>query len=325
MNITHPNTLVRQPYAVTMAKHRLNVHEMRIMFRVIEVLQSDMIYGKGRIQVQNTLFGNKIVRLHTKDLLPAGSENYSCVRRALKSLTQKNITIEGKDENGKYEVNTNLVMLSTYHYNNEFVELELSKYLLSSYLALAKNYSKYLLEIAFNSSSPNVMKLYQFISHWRDKNKIQVKLDELRDFLQLENKYKKSRDVREYILEPASKELKKRADIWFEIQESVKLGRRITGWVFKIYRKSMTTEDKRLAVVHEENLKNYLITLFKLRAHHINQLRPILAKSELHGHIYDKLKDIALSAQKTQIKNLQAYVITSLKNEFEEFLPKQTT
>ncbi len=320
MNITTPNTIVRQPYAVTMAKHRLNTHEMRIMFRIIEALQSDMIYGKGRACINNTLFGSKIVRLRTKNLLPTGSKNYGCVRRALKSLTQKSITIEGKDENGEYEVNTNLVMLSTYHYNNEFVELELSKYLLSSYLALAKNYSKYLLEIAFNSSSPNIMKLYQFISHWRDKNKIQVTLEELRNFLQLENKYEKSRDVREYILESASKELKKRADIWFEIVEPIKQGRRITGWIFKIYRKSQTAEDKRLAVVHEENLKNYLITLFKLKSHHIDQLRPMLAKSELHGHIYDKLKDIAQSAQKTQIKNLQAYVITALKNEFSEVM-----
>jgi len=60
------------------------------------------------------------------------------------------------------------------------VKVELDRSLVPSYLALAKNYSQYVLDVAFNSSSPYVMKLYQFVSHWKDKRKITVQLEDLR-------------------------------------------------------------------------------------------------------------------------------------------------
>ncbi|MCG8453234.1 MAG: replication initiation protein, partial [Spirochaetales bacterium] len=99
------NRLIKQPYAITMARHRLNVHEMRIMVRIIEAMQPNMVYAEDRSVVQQTLLGDTILHLRTKDLLPSKSENYACVKRALKSLEQKVISIRGKDSKGEYETN----------------------------------------------------------------------------------------------------------------------------------------------------------------------------------------------------------------------------
>ena len=90
--------LVKQPYAITVAKHNFNVHEMRIMTRITQALQKDMLYSKDRSEVQKTLFGDKIIRVPTQSLLPKGSQNYAAVKRALKSLEDKSMTIRGKDE-----------------------------------------------------------------------------------------------------------------------------------------------------------------------------------------------------------------------------------
>jgi len=94
--------LIRQPYAITMAKHQLNVHEFRIMTRVIEALQPNMGYGKDRAAIQRNLIGDVILRLPTSSLLVEDSQNHSVVKRALKSLEEKVIQVRGKDSNGIY-------------------------------------------------------------------------------------------------------------------------------------------------------------------------------------------------------------------------------
>ena len=73
--------LVKQPYAITVAKHNFNVHEMRIMTRITQALQKDMLYSKDRSEVQKTLFGDKIIRIPTQSLLPKGSQNYAALSR----------------------------------------------------------------------------------------------------------------------------------------------------------------------------------------------------------------------------------------------------
>jgi plasmid replication initiation protein len=121
------------------------------------------------------------------------------------------------------------------------VEIQLDRDLAPEMLALANSYSQYLLDVAFNSSSIYVAKLYLFVRHWRDKTKKSVMISELKEWLGLEDKYEKSKDFRKRILDPAIKELKNRADVWFEIDKPIKLGKPIVGYIFRIYTKSNTS------------------------------------------------------------------------------------
>lgn len=62
-------------------------------------------------------------------------------------------------------------MKSKYYLNNQMVAILLDPDLLPDMLALAKNYSQYLIEVAFNSSSPYVARLYQFITQEKTNTK----------------------------------------------------------------------------------------------------------------------------------------------------------
>lgn len=230
-------TLIRQPYAITVAKHSFNVHEMRIMTRITEALQKDMVYGKTRHEIQGTLFGDKIIRIPTKLLLRnKDSNNYSAVKQALKSLETKTMKIAGKDKHGEYVTTSRLIMKSKYYLNNEMVEIQLDRDILPDYLALA-SYSRYLVEVSTESSSSYIMRLYQYVSYWKDKSKKTVMIEELRNILEIGDKYSKPKDLRKHILEPCIKDLKQRADVWFEIDSAIKSGRSIIGYVFSIYRR----------------------------------------------------------------------------------------
>ena len=113
---------LRQPYAITLSKHRLNVHEMRIMFRIIETLQSDIKYNKSVKEVGDTIFDNKILRIRTKYLLPEGSQNYGYVKKAIKSLREKSIVIEKKDpKKGASEIYTGIILKGQYYDSCTFI------------------------------------------------------------------------------------------------------------------------------------------------------------------------------------------------------------
>jgi len=318
MQIDNNNdSLVKLPYAITMGKWYLNMPEFRIFTRVVQALQPNMVYGKDRTFIQHTILGDVIVQLPTKDLLPEGSENYTAVKRALKSLEQKTINIRGKDAKGEYETNAKLIMKSKYYLNNHMVEIQLDRDLIPDMLALAKNYSQYLAEVAFNSSSPYVARLYMFFSHWKDKTKKTVMLDTLRDWLELDNKYEKSKDLRRRILEPASEELKKRADIWFEIGEPIKVGKSITGYVFKIFKRG--GNNPALDSAHAQNIRHILRELFGLGDYHLRQIESIISRPDLHAHIHEKIQEIAEHIRKGNVKHIKSYVVKSLKNEFDTY------
>jgi hypothetical protein len=310
--------LVVHPYNITRSNHKYNVPEMRVLLRTIEALQSSMVYSKDRHDVQQTLLGDIIVHLDTKSLLPENSENYSSVKLALKSLEHKTITVHGKDSRGEYITNARLIMKSKYYSNNQIVELQLDRDLVPDLLALSKNYSKYSVEIAFNSSSTYVMKLYLHVCHWKDKTRKIETMESLRDLLDLGTKYEKPKDLRKRILDPVSKELKARADVWFEIESPIKQGRSITGYIFKIYKRQDTTYP---TSAHAQNIKNILIELFELNNYHLKQLSPIINKQEFQDHIYEKIQEIGQQVRKGKVKHIKPYVVKALKNEFPNEFP----
>ena len=312
--------MLRQPYAVTLSRHRLNVHEMRVILRVLEALQPDVRYNQSSKEVGQTLFGNKILQLRTKDLLPKGSNNYGYVQRAIKSLRKKDITIRGDDpKNGIYELYTGLVLQGKYFCNNELVEIEISKELLPCFLALAKNYSKYLLEVAFNASSPNVMKLYQYVSHyyWNKQLSRDMEIEEIREWLQLGDKYPHSKNVRARILEPAIKELKEKADVYFEIKKPIKLGRRIIGWKIRIFKRALNDEEIKESTQFEQNIRGYLAEYFKLKPIDIASLEKYIRSPEWQPHIWDAMHRVAKRIDNREVKNKRAYMLKTLINELE--------
>ena len=315
--------MLRQPYAVTLAKHRLNVHEMRIMFRVIEALQSDVKYNQSAKEVGQTLFGNKILQLRTKGLLPEGSKNHGCVRKALDSLTKRRLTIQGEDKDGKYELYTGLILEGKYYCNNEFVKVEISKNLLPCFLALAKNYSKYLLEVAFNASSPNIMKLYQYISHcyWRKELNKNLEIGEIREWLQMGDKYSNPYNFRLRVLEPAIKELKEKADVYFEIDKPIKSSKQILGWKINIFKKATSQEELQRASRLEQDIRFYLTDHFKLKLMDVSIFDKYIESPEWQPHIWAAMHRVDNRMRTTdknkKVKSRRAYMIQALKNELE--------
>ena len=168
------------------------------MLRLIEALQPLM---KDYSLAQKTTLEDIVLCLPVKSLVPAGSTDYSydLMRSSLRSLEQKKVAVYGRDSEGEYVTHVGLIMQSSFYFHDRVVKVQLGRDLLPDLLALSRDCSKYLdLKVAFNCSSLYVVKLYLLVSHWRDKTEETVSLDVLRDWLDLDDKYKHSSDIKRW-------------------------------------------------------------------------------------------------------------------------------
>ena len=256
--------LIKQPTSVTFAKYRYTVHEKRIMYAIVNSLQSKLIYvkknkEKAKIELEEFCKNDYYVELHKKDVLPKNYQNYQVIKDSVNSLLKKVIEFP-KFEKKETSVFTGLIQQAEMSKRGSTIKLKLSKDLLPILIFVANGYTKYALESAFNCNSSYTMRLYEFINQWRDQWKVNgfliIKESVLRDFLCLGERYTKSNDVKKYILDKSSSELKEKADIWFSIKEPIKEGRKVVGWKIQIHKKKETkTQVKRLSRTTNEPKK----------------------------------------------------------------------
>lgn len=232
--------LQKQPRRLTIAKHKLGMHQMRVMAHIVNRLQPFMSMEVDYTKPMEDIW----LEIGVSELTRSG--NVKPLRESLDGLMKKIVRImHYMPEKAVFlEIGTPIIQEYQYEHGSSCVKLKISGRLLPQMIDLAKGYTKYSLDVAFQTSSPNTFKLYQYFSHFRDKKQIQCNVDTLRQWLQLEGKYAMPKDIKQKILGPAILELKEKADVWFDIAERVTKGRKMIGWKFNIYTKK---EEKSLA------------------------------------------------------------------------------
>ena len=303
--------LQKQPHRLTIAKHKLGIHQMRVMAHLVNKLQPFM-----SMQVDyNKLMDDVWVDISVGELTKGG--NVKPLRVALDDLMKKIVRIMHylPDEAAFLEIGTTIIKEYKYKHGDEFVRIQISGSLLPQIIDLARGYTKYSLDVAFQTSSPNVFKLYQYFSHFRDKKQIQCNVDTLRQWLQLEDKYELPSNIKQQILVPAMRELKEKADVWFDIAERVTEGRRMKGWKFNIYtKKGLKTTAKKVEKIGAESDINTLTDMYKLGQ---GQAKILLEKvSDFPALRKELYKNIYLPYCDKKIHNIGAYTVKFIKEKY---------
>ena len=265
--------LQKQPCKLTMAKHSLGIHQLRVMSRVIEQLQPIMSMEVDFLKKRDDLE----VDVNVAELVI--SNNVKPLREALDGLMKKIVRIQHYVVNEDMscetvEIGMPLVLKYKYKYGSKNVNLTLGKELIPQLIDLARGYTRYNIDVAFKTSSPNVFRLYQFVSQFRDKKQVQLNVSTLREWLMIEKKYSMPSKIKEWILEPAIKELKEKADVWFEIADRVMDGRKMVGWKFNIFTKKIKKEEpKQLNTASKASITSS-------KSNNMHNLQEDLAKQE---------------------------------------------
>lgn len=240
---TDKNINVFQSYILTTAKYKFSVYEKRIIYRLVETAQSEIIEKTQGQPLKyhlrslgDSIFGDKEFLMGTSciiDIFENDANNYTRVKNAFYSLQEKRMVCKNKEGN---DVSVQLVgRVETSQ--KGYVKFMIFREFWAAIMDFAKGFRKYELLTAMKLKSPYSMRFYELVSG--QTNPFTLTIEQMREMFGLENKYAQPASIKKRIIEPSKKELDESAPYSFNVKET-RMGRGktspITAFTFIPYR-----------------------------------------------------------------------------------------
>lgn len=213
--------------ALIEASYRLSLYEQRIILSCISQVRRD-----------ETLTDQKIYTITVKDL----SDNfgikvdraYNLAKQACEKLFDRRVTLyEGPNGNNASKVRlTRWVQEIIYHESSGEISLRFSHAMVPYLSQLTEQFTHYPLDHISRITSPYTMRLFEFLAQWKKTGHREIKIDWLREVLQLESKYPAVKDLKKWVIEPSVAQINEITPMEVEWSQK-KTGRKITHFIFK--------------------------------------------------------------------------------------------
>jgi plasmid replication initiation protein len=313
---------------------------MRILFRIFEQVQQ---FQRKGLQVDLFKDNYITIEIETNSLLPdSGSgHNYSTIKTALKDLVGKVVEVpvkagENGNKKGEYITYTGLIASADYFCNNRKIRVDIKKELFPYYLELSKGYAKVDINEIFDATSVFTIKLYQYISQWRDQQYKIIKIEEFYAWLNVSTT-KKAAHIKRDILEPAKEYLnEKKTSLYFTYEDyygTEQKGKKILGFKIYIHHRTPIMIAEQAASFHNSqlsardksmlnSLNSLLRTHFGFEDKHFPEVANALAHPTLYPMIQEKLIELStiIKSKKGHIADLPAYTIKCIQSVYQESL-----
>ncbi len=318
-------TWITQSNNVTNMMADYNVIQMRILVIVMEAMQEAI---NGNINRQSTaqldLFQNDIDKYGKISIavpmknFGIKSNHYAELRSALETFSQISVQFKvnspyaGKNAT-KY---TNLMSVTIPEKYQKSVVFNIEQEIAEKFLNVQGGFTKFLKEVVFALDSPYNIKFYYMCCSWLAKGGWSMKMDDLRKWLCIGNKYKEFKDFNRRVLKPTQEALEQNANCWFEytpvFEEGEKQPRRID---FKIFRNVMTVDEEQFFNSHVNNIRDLLFVHFQVEDSEFSKIFPLLTLYNI-DKATNKLMDlfVYLREHAEEITNKKEYVIKSMIN-----------
>jgi plasmid replication initiation protein len=216
-----------QSYVFTTAKYDFTAYEKRIMYRLVELSQA-LLEGHTLqgFSIQQTLLDDlkEVTMPLSAFLKDDDDDNYSEVKKALKSLRQK--TIEYEDE--KMWKVIGIIELPKF-FKKGYVRFAIHPEIYQAILSFAKGWRKIELKVAMSLNSRHAMTLYELMS--RQKTPLTYKIEDLKSMFKVEGMYAQPADFIKRVIEPAKQELNKKSPYSFTYTKG-KEGKKVVKLTF---------------------------------------------------------------------------------------------
>ncbi|MFC3883606.1 replication initiation protein [Bacillus songklensis] len=226
------NNLVTKSNLLIEANYKLGVTEQKIILCIASKIQPDDSDFKTYtlpIKEFNKLLGLK------------GTPKYTELRKITKDLMQK--VFEVRIENKVIQV----AWLSYVAYNETegTIDIRFDPFLRPYLLQLKKEFTSYKLDNVVKLKSSYAIRIYELLKQYERVQERTFSLEHLRRLLGVEDLYPAYGNFKQRVLVPAQKELGKKTDITFELEE-MKSGRRVEKVKFVIKSRKKTPKQLNL-------------------------------------------------------------------------------
>lgn len=209
------NTLIKAKYDFTVAQNRV------LQKAFYEIQKNKVNIAAISLEEMKHLIKNKAI--NTVD----------AIKKFLGDL-QDNKVMQIKD-NGSWAI-SNVISYYSYDTNTHLFKIEVPMGLLQLIHEYTKtgftptNVTKYI-----SLGATNAQRFYELLRMWTgNKTIIEYSVDEIKEYLMLQNKYKVFKDFRRWVIEPAIKELREKELLDIYDVEYIKTGRKVTSIKFYV-------------------------------------------------------------------------------------------
>lgn len=287
---------IYQPNRVTNAVYSYSLIQERLLNALIFYLQEAIKERMdGHDYTKMVLFqefqNDQIYRFKIPLKEISTPQNYARVKESLKKLASLVVEIPYRDEQTKKQMTryTGLIRVNVPK-NNErtsHIEVETEKRVARMLIEIDMNkqgqpinYTRFEYQIAQNASSKYTSRIYKLLCSWRSKGGFIMRLDDFRQWLGIEAKYKYYNDIKKHILIPVQEELLRKADCWFNCDDptfAIKDGNSVTYLNFKVITKDLIEQKSKQI----DNIKFILKTHFYFTEKHLAEINSILCSSNV--------------------------------------------
>lgn len=221
LTITKSNELIR-------ASYRLTISEQRLILACIAQLDP-------RKPIPKTREGDiKPIRVTVSDYADAyhisdRSTAYTALQEATDRLYERDI--KTYDANGKRYGRFRWVQAVDYREGQGYVEVTFSQRVAPYISLLHQQFTTYMLKQVARVNSSYAIRIFELLIQFRKTGVLLIGLDELRLFLELEDKYDRFSNLKARVLDPAIRELKYKANLDISV-ETLRQNRRVVSLRF---------------------------------------------------------------------------------------------
>lgn len=174
-------------------------------------------------------------------------------------------------------------------------------------------YSRIDTNIRLHTKLKNTIKLYLYLSLWKNKSIVKVSFVDLCNSLGLPKSYFSVSNFRKHILEPASQVLREFNDVWFDLDKIDIKKNKVGEHILEM--KILTKEIVKLEEEKKNQITNFLMSHFDFKSNDLQDIGHII-NGVAQAKLIDKLS--YLLEQTAKMKNRANYVKIALINEFEK-------
>ena len=279
--------------------------------------------------------GFNLQRIYVRDLLNffavKSRDDYDTIMRVPESLFNSRIHVPYYSEEGlKRWRNTRII--STYtepadrDERNSYIELQFNNDLKEHLLELHETFTKYDIRNIIELRSVYSFRMYELLKSRRyRRDLLTIGVDELKEILDVETKYKNYADFKRFVLMQGQKDLAKFCDIAYTFQEK-KEGKKVKILIFNVFDnqseksriKESAPQNQTLAVLPSEATPLFAEIFMKVKGWGISsEVLQLLIETQPEEALRNGVEYTEWAKREGKIKdNVAGFFITAVKNRY---------
>ncbi len=202
-----------QPTRVTEMRYATNGMEENMFTLVMSALKEHMT---GEKISYNDLWGEPIFQIKLSEISPNIPPRTTFAR--LRNMQKREFGYAyTSPKNGK-NIDVYGIIFPTIERQGDFIQIHINKHAIPWLTYIDKGITYFSKKTALALNGGITKRIYKFLCTWKTKGGKRIKVEELKEILDLKDSYSELRDFKRFVLEPAKEEMLNNqiCDIWFE-------------------------------------------------------------------------------------------------------------